>query len=276
MARARKKLLFLTPQKWNEIWGVLLLFAGTVLFLSIISYHPGDLPFFTTQVSPEPQNLCGKVGAWIAGLARSGLGWTSFLLPVLAVLWALAFFNGAAVQRSGLKLGTILLLCVSVSGFLSIVWTQAPEARVQRGGVVGVLVGNQVVQYFGWWGATAVLLTVGLICLIVSTEMTVWPLLKGGGEAAGAAGRWLGRRVADSAAGVWKGWTTRKTEQSRPTSQRAIQRLRRVRWQTVLPVPQIQCRAVTDPAEPRAASSPSPVADSRSPAGSRGRGVRTG
>ncbi|MDO8730574.1 MAG: DNA translocase FtsK [Candidatus Omnitrophota bacterium] len=200
MARAKRKFLSLTPQRLNELWGVLLLAGSLFLFMALISYRPDDLPFFTSHPSSEIRNLCGPIGAWISGITREGLGWVAFVLPALAAVWSVSFFNGAPPQKPALRLMGAALLCAAGSSLLTLLWTQTPEARWQRGGVVGVLVGDQATQYFGWWGAVVVLITIGLLCLIVSTELAVWPVLRGGAE---AAGEW-GRQMA--------GWiTSRKT-----------------------------------------------------------------
>ena len=191
MARAKRKFLSLTPQRLNEFWGVLLLAGALFLFMCLISYRPDDLPFFTSHPSPEIQNRCGVVGAWISGIARAGLGWVAFVLPALAAVWSISFFNGAPPQKPALRLTGAALLCAAGSSLLTLLWTQTPEARAQRGGVVGMLVGEQATQYFGWWGAVIVLITIGLLCLIVSTELAVWPFLRGGAEAAGEWGRQL-------------------------------------------------------------------------------------
>ncbi len=191
MARAKQKFLSLTPQRRNELWGVLFLASALFLFMCLLSYRPDDLPFFTSHPSPEIRNLCGLVGAWIAGIGRAGLGWVAFVLPALAAVWAVSFFNGTPPHKPALKLASAALLCAAASGLLTLLWTQSPEARVQRGGVVGVLLGDQALQYFGWWGAVVVLITVGLLCLLVSTELVVWPVLRGGAEALGEGGRQL-------------------------------------------------------------------------------------
>ena len=185
MARAKRTFLSLTPQRRNELWGVLLLAGSLFLFMSFISYRPEDSPFFTSQPSPEVRNLCGVVGASIADWARSALGWVAFVLPVLAGLWAVSFFNGEPVQKPALRLTSAALLCAAGSSLFTLFWVQTREARIQRGGVVGMLVGDQAAQYFGWWGAVVVLITVGLLCLLVSTELAVWPFLRRGAEAVG-------------------------------------------------------------------------------------------
>ena len=202
MARARRRLSPLSPQRRSEVWGVLLLAVSLFLLMSLLSFDPNDSAFFTSHPSPQARNLCGVVGAWAAGLVRITLGWTGYLLPLLGFLWAVSRFNGRPAERPLLRgLGTLLLL-VSVSGFLSIVWVQDSSARILRGGVVGLMAGDQSLQYFGWWGAVTVLLTLGLLCLLLSTELVVWPVLQAGGEGLFQGARWLGRRGSEAAASL--------------------------------------------------------------------------
>src|SRR5206468_4398103 len=81
---------------WNEVFALILLFVGTLLFFALISYTPKDVPSWVwfSHISPSnhpAQNFIGPVGAivagnfleWIGDLAWSlvagvllGFGWT--------------------------------------------------------------------------------------------------------------------------------------------------------------------------------------------------------
>ncbi len=62
------KLLSPTPHKrLNEITGFLLLAAGLVMLLSLISYHAFD-PSLDTASSARPLNLVGYPGSYLADL----------------------------------------------------------------------------------------------------------------------------------------------------------------------------------------------------------------
>ena len=198
MARVKRTLSLLTPQRRNELWGVLALAGSLFLLMSLVSYDPADLPFNTSHPNPEIQNLCGVVGAWVAGVILIGVGWTGYLLPVLGFLWSVSRFNGRTSERPLLQGLTTAILILSACSLLSILWVQASEARQIRGGVLGLWVGDRALEYLGWWGAVVALLTVSLLCLLLSTEMTVWPILRSAGEAAIASGRWIGRRTGES------------------------------------------------------------------------------
>ena len=220
MARGARPLLTLSPERRNELWGILLLAGSLFLFMSLVSYSADDLPFFSSRASAQIRNLCGVVGAVVAGAVRSVIGLTGYLLAVLGFLWAITRFNGKPPQRFYVKLVSTLLFCVAVSSLLSLVWTQTAEARVYRGGVLGLLVGNQMLHYFGRWGAYVILLTLGLLCFLLVTELAVWPLLEKGGYVVWPffLQAWEGLREALSRKRFSKGVVTR----TRPLSAKPI------------------------------------------------------
>ncbi len=187
----------LSPQRRNELWGTLLVAGSLLLFMSLVSYDSNDLAFFSSDPNPQLQNLCGVVGAWIAGLIRSAFGLTAYLLPFLGFLWAFSRFSGAQLQKPTVKTISTILLCLSAAALFSLIWVQVPEARVYRGGMVGLVVGNQLMHYFGWWGATIVLMTVSLLCLILTTELAIWPFLSRLGDWLVKGSSWAGGRAKD-------------------------------------------------------------------------------
>ncbi|MGI8437016.1 MAG: DNA translocase FtsK [Chthoniobacterales bacterium] len=72
---------------WNEVFALILLFVGTLLFLALISYSPRDLPswvWFSKVSTPNSpaQNFIGPLGAIIAGFCYFMIGGASYLLAV--------------------------------------------------------------------------------------------------------------------------------------------------------------------------------------------------
>src|SRR6516162_7847743 len=73
---------------WNEVIGLILLGAGTVLFLALISYTPKDVPAWVwfSSISPPnnpAQNFIGPTGAIIAGFMYLTLGAASYLVATV-------------------------------------------------------------------------------------------------------------------------------------------------------------------------------------------------
>jgi S-DNA-T family DNA segregation ATPase FtsK/SpoIIIE len=73
---------------WNEVFALVLLFVGTLLFFALISYTPKDVPSWVwfSQSAPAnhpAQNFIGPVGAIIAGICYQLMGAAAYLLAAI-------------------------------------------------------------------------------------------------------------------------------------------------------------------------------------------------
>src|SRR5438477_4662334 len=73
---------------WNEVFALLLLFVGTLLFLALVSYTPKDVPSWVwfSHISPAnhpAQNFIGPFGAIIAGICYQLIGAAAYLLAAI-------------------------------------------------------------------------------------------------------------------------------------------------------------------------------------------------
>src|SRR5216110_3830995 len=73
---------------WNEVFALILLFVGTLLFLALISYTPKDVPSWVWFSSSPPanhpaQNFIGPFGAIIAGICYQLIGAAAYLLAAI-------------------------------------------------------------------------------------------------------------------------------------------------------------------------------------------------
>jgi S-DNA-T family DNA segregation ATPase FtsK/SpoIIIE len=76
---------------WNEVFALVLLFAGTLLFFALISYTPKDIPswLWFSHVSPAnhpAQNFIGPLGAIVAGICYQLMGVFASLLLAAVLL----------------------------------------------------------------------------------------------------------------------------------------------------------------------------------------------
>ena len=88
---------------WNEVFALILLGVGTLLFLALISYTPKDVPswvWFSQVSSPNrpAQNFIGPFGAILAGFCYLMLGAASYLLAAV-----LLGFGAAKLLHSNLR-----------------------------------------------------------------------------------------------------------------------------------------------------------------------------
>jgi S-DNA-T family DNA segregation ATPase FtsK/SpoIIIE len=76
---------------WSEVFALILLFVGTLLFFALISYTPKDVPswLWFSHISPSnhpAQNFIGPVGAIVAGICYQCIGVFASLLLAAVLL----------------------------------------------------------------------------------------------------------------------------------------------------------------------------------------------
>jgi S-DNA-T family DNA segregation ATPase FtsK/SpoIIIE len=166
---------------WNEVFALLLLGAGTLLFLALISYAPKDLPSWVpfSHISPPnrpAQNFIGPFGAIIAGFSYLMIGAASYLLAVV-----LMGFGGAKLFYSRLRVTPrilwIALFVISGACLLQLQTTYLQGWRsafniLGPGGWVGYSLGKKILQtWMGGVGSIILLSAVYVSSLILMTGL---------------------------------------------------------------------------------------------------------
>jgi len=107
---------------WNEVFALVLLFVGTLLFLALVSYTPKDVPSWVWFSSSSPanhpaQNFIGPFGAIIAGICYQLIGAAAYLLAATLLGFGVAklFHPRLRVTR---RITWIILFIVSGSCLL--------------------------------------------------------------------------------------------------------------------------------------------------------------
>jgi S-DNA-T family DNA segregation ATPase FtsK/SpoIIIE len=102
---------------WNEVFALVLLFSGTLLFFALISYTPKDVPswIWFSNISPAnhpAQNFVGPVGAIIAGVCYQSIGAAAYLLAAILLGFGAAklFYPGLRIAP---RLAWIVLFVIS-------------------------------------------------------------------------------------------------------------------------------------------------------------------
>jgi S-DNA-T family DNA segregation ATPase FtsK/SpoIIIE len=161
---------------WNEVFGLITLGIGTVLFLALISYDPRDVPswFQISYVSPSndpTQNFIGPTGAIVAGVLYFAFGAAAYLVACVFL-----GFGGAKLFLPGFRILKRLpwaALFVLTGAALAQIqpwvlrnWEQ--EFKVEGpGGFAGKWIGNLFLQnVLGQIGSVIALLVIYLVSLI--------------------------------------------------------------------------------------------------------------
>ena len=162
----------------NEIIAVLLLAVCVLSLVSLISYDPYDVGFNTSSVNLNTSNLTGRIGAYFAWAMYLIGGYSAYLVPALAAIWALGKFTSILKQKVCLKIFGTFILFIASSGFLSLVYNSNETLRIKAGGIAGLVFSDVLYRYFGSVGSYVITITLLILSLLLATEFLILPLLK--------------------------------------------------------------------------------------------------
>ena len=166
---------------WNEVFALILLGVGTLLFLALISYNPKDLPGWVpwSYLSPPnrpAQNFIGPFGAIFASVFYFLIGAASYLLAVV-----LLGFGGAklfhAQLRVATRIGWIILFLVSGACLLQLQTSHLQGWRTLfnipgPGGWIGYFIGKKMLlTWMGGVGSMILLTGIYVSSLILMTGL---------------------------------------------------------------------------------------------------------
>jgi S-DNA-T family DNA segregation ATPase FtsK/SpoIIIE len=164
----------------QEFTGLVLLALGLVLFLSLISYTPQDLPSWfplrngaTPQSAPHTLNFLGKFGAMVAVMAYTFLGSAAYLMCAMLLGYGSAklILPDAPLSRRALWSISFVLSGACLAQLLNVPLIDARKLGIAgEGGWVGKHFGESVLrEVLGFVGAVSAL---GLVYLASILYMT--------------------------------------------------------------------------------------------------------
>ena len=171
---------------WNEVFALVLLFAGTLLFFALISYTPKDIPswLWFSHVSPAnhpAQNFIGPLGAIVAGICYQLIGvFASLLLAAVLLGFGAAklFYPRLRVM---LRIPWVVLFLVSGAcldeawGISHLLGRKVPVDIRGPGGLIGYGLSNEhrglLPAAVGPVGSVLLILGVYLTTLILVTGL---------------------------------------------------------------------------------------------------------
>ncbi len=168
---------------WREVWGILLLAFCILMFLSVISYVPGDIGFIQDPPNQPARNYIGPAGAWFSFLLFFSFGVAGYLSPVVIAGIAVLLL----LKREGLVWTRLLwILAVFVSFVILIeLQTNSWASLLQHlnvsspGGLVGYVLASQgLVRLMGRAGTVILAWTTILTGLTILSEVHPWIMTK--------------------------------------------------------------------------------------------------
>lgn len=160
----------------NEIKAIIVLAIGMIIFASLISFTPEDLPFYTSSPNVPTQNLIRITGAYLASALLFVFGYSSYILVLYLFFWSWNKFTSREIAFTMPKLISFIVLFCVVSAWLGMTSASEPVIRFEKAGLIGSLLSEFLISYIGRMGAHIVLLTLGVLSLILTGEFLVTPL----------------------------------------------------------------------------------------------------
>ncbi|MFA5659565.1 MAG: DNA translocase FtsK 4TM domain-containing protein, partial [Oscillospiraceae bacterium] len=164
----------------NEIKGVIILALALILFASLISFTPADLPWHTSHPNIPAKNLIRGFGAYLAGGLFFVIGYSAYFIAFFLFFWSWNNFLNREIRFSLSKFLCFCILLVVASALYGMLGMQAHSDKFQRAGLMGVIVADFLVQYFGQTGTYIILGALATLTSIIIGEFLVFPfVLKG-------------------------------------------------------------------------------------------------
>ncbi len=169
----------LTPtrnRRLNEVTGMVLLVAASLLFLALASYHPTDPSLNTVGGSGagrQAHNWTGLIGATISDLLLQLEGVAAFFVPLMLGALGWTWLRSRPAGSPTAKISGVLLYLVFAPAVFGLIpghlrWMHALPIE----GLTGRLVGDNLVHYLNVPGAAIVIVSMVVISLYLSTTFS--------------------------------------------------------------------------------------------------------
>src|SRR6202453_4400757 len=168
--------LALTPtrnRRLNEVTGMVLLVAASLLFLALASYHPTDPSLNTVGGYRQAHNWTGLIGATISDLLLQLEGVAAFFVPLMLGALGWTWLRSRPAGSPTAKISGVLLYLVFAPAVFGLIpghlrWMHALPIE----GLTGRLVGDNLVHYLNVPGAAIVIVSMVVISLYLSTTFS--------------------------------------------------------------------------------------------------------
>jgi S-DNA-T family DNA segregation ATPase FtsK/SpoIIIE len=189
---------FAKSRRGGELIGTVVLSAGLLLALALLSYRPNDSSAFFTSTSSIIQNWIGYYGATIAWLFVGFFGFASLLFPAVLLVVGWNRFLSRELEFVQTKLIGFLILTMALPPLFDLVlgkvWLRG--ALIPSGGYLGQEIDRTTSANLNASGAAIVLITTLLVGLLLATRISLASVFLGLHQQLLAIGRAISLQVA--------------------------------------------------------------------------------
>ncbi|MBI1976452.1 MAG: DNA translocase FtsK [Candidatus Omnitrophica bacterium] len=176
----------------QKIRAGLIFLLSALLLLSLVSYTPYDLSWYTSDPYQPPHNWIQLAGSYGSGILVFLLGWTSVLVPLVTLIWAVGLWNGWQARHRVLKIGSGVTLILSLPTLLSVIVGNSVKIQMMSsGGIIGLFLGDFLVNYFGFVGGLLIAGTIAALSILVVTDFLAIPFVISMAKVIGSGILWL-------------------------------------------------------------------------------------
>lgn len=162
---------------------IVLVAVALVILIALLSYDPADPGWSHTGGSGPISNKGGLVGAWLADVLLYLFGYSAYLLPFIIASMGWLLYQGHLAQgRKDLLSFDYFHLFTRITGFLLIITMGCGLAWIhleggmdlphRAGGIVGDVVGREMIAMLGLLGGTLLMIGLFLTGVTLSTGLS--------------------------------------------------------------------------------------------------------
>lgn len=187
--------------------GILIGWMALALFLlfAFSSYDAGDKAWSATGYNENTQNMAGVLGAYIADILLSTIGYIAFLLPLLSFTRAWSIFKSIGQSSSKamgaerwdilLRITGVLLIVLSGTAVAEYNWKPLTwfgwEMPMGSGGIIGQAMAKSTLAMLGTYGTNLLLAVMFLLGLAMFMDISWLWVCEWLGDKSIALGKWI-------------------------------------------------------------------------------------
>ncbi len=156
-------------ERLREGMAILLLAVSALLFMAMMTYHPADPGWTFSGQNNQIANAGGRAGAWFADVFLHFFGYLAYIFPLMVAYVAYLSHKVKVEREENYRLfltfrsfGFILTLLAGAGLAHMHFLDPVEQYSYSAGGVLGKIMTDSLVPYFGYLGGTLMLLALFL------------------------------------------------------------------------------------------------------------------
>ena len=152
--------------RWNEVIPIILGAVALLVFLSLITSSPDDRSLISTgNGAPGNKNWVGVVGANIAAVLFSTVGWTAYLIPLLIVIIGWRVFQSDTLVPRASRVAGYFFFAISLSALITLFGGY--------GAIAGEAAAQSAEYFIGAIGAAILYIAIFVSSVLLITNFTL-------------------------------------------------------------------------------------------------------